>query len=175
GIGVNDIIDGFPVSLFMTLAGVTLLFTQAQLNGTLDRIAHRAMAVCRGNAGLIPVMFFVLASMLAAIGPGHIATTALIAPMAMAVAARAQIPAFLMAIMVGHGATSGAVSPVAPTGIIVNEILDGLGFPGYELHMYLSNLLAHLGVAFGGYLIFGGWRLFGHRYVGGGVDGLEED
>lgn len=173
GIGVNDVISGFPTSLFLTLAGVTLLFTQAQLNGTLDRIAHRAMAVCRGNAGLIPVMFFVLASILAAIGPGHIATTALIAPMAMAVAARAQIPGFLMAIMVGHGATSGAVSPVAPTGIIVNEILDGLGFQGYELHMYLSNLLAHLAVAFGGYLIFGGWKLFGRSYVGGDIEGVD--
>ncbi len=166
GIAVSDVMSGFPVSLFLTLAGVTLLFTQAQLNGTLDRIAQRAMAVCRGNAGLIPIMFFVIASILSAIGPGHIATTALIAPMAMAVAARAQIPAFLMAIMVGHGATSGAVSPVAPTGIIVTEILENIGLPGYEARMYFSNLLAHVGVAFAGYLLFGGWRLFAHRYSG---------
>jgi hypothetical protein len=30
GIGLNDVMAGFPVSLFLTLAGVTLLFTQAQ-------------------------------------------------------------------------------------------------------------------------------------------------
>ena len=61
GLGLNDVLGGFPVQLFLTLAGVTLLFTQAQLNGTLDRVAQAAVRVCRGNAGLIPVMFFVLA------------------------------------------------------------------------------------------------------------------
>ena len=61
GMSLNDVLAGFPVQLFLTLAGVTLLFTQAQLNGTLDRVAHAAVRLCRGNAGLIPVMFFVLA------------------------------------------------------------------------------------------------------------------
>ncbi len=60
GMPLNDVIAGFPVSLFLTLAGVTLLFSQAQLNRTLDRIAHRAVRLCRGNAGLIPIMFFML-------------------------------------------------------------------------------------------------------------------
>jgi len=60
GMKLDDVIAGFPAQLFLTLAGVTLLFTQSQLNGTLDRIAHRAVRLCRGNAGLIPVMFFLL-------------------------------------------------------------------------------------------------------------------
>jgi Dicarboxylate carrier protein MatC N-terminus len=59
---LNDVIGGFPVSLFLTLSGVTLLFAQAQQNRTLDRIAHRAVRVCRRNAGLIPIMFLVLGS-----------------------------------------------------------------------------------------------------------------
>src|SRR5262245_35351667 len=59
GMRFEDVVAGFPTQLFLTLAGVTLLFTQAQLNGTLDRIAHRAVRLCRGNAGFIPVMFFV--------------------------------------------------------------------------------------------------------------------
>src|ERR1043165_5224325 len=65
GMSLNDVIGGFPVQLFLTLAGVTLLFTQAQLNGTLDRVAHAAVRLCRGNTGLIPVMFFVLGSIIA--------------------------------------------------------------------------------------------------------------
>ena len=72
GMPLNEVIGGFPVSLFLTLAGVTLLFTQAQLNGTLDRIAHRAVRMCRGNAGLIPVVFFVLGCGLASLGPGNV-------------------------------------------------------------------------------------------------------
>src|ERR1043166_6457139 len=65
GMTLNQVIAGIPIALFLTLAGVTMLFSQAQLNGTLDRVAHRAVRVCRGNKGLIPVMFFVLAALLA--------------------------------------------------------------------------------------------------------------
>ena len=166
GIGLNDVLAGFPVSLFLTLAGVTLLFTQAQQNGTLTKVAERALRLCRGNAGLVPVMFFVLGCTLASVGPGHIATTALIAPMAMTVAARARIPAFLMAIMVGHGATAGSLSPVAPTGIIVSGIMTRIGLPGHEWSTYANNLAAQALVAFAGYFIFGGWRLFRSSYAG---------
>jgi Na+/H+ antiporter NhaD/arsenite permease-like protein len=163
GMPLNEIIAGFPVSLFLTLAGVTLLFTQAQLNGTLDRIAHRAVRVCRGNAGLIPVMFFILGCSLASVGPGNVSTAALLAPMAMAVAGRAGIPAFLMIIMVGNGAQAGSLSPFAPTGVIVNGLMEKIGLPGYEWRTYWTNLVAHAIVAFGGYAAFGGLKLFQSR------------
>jgi di/tricarboxylate transporter len=161
GMGVADVTAGFPVQLFLTLAGVTLLFTQAQVNGTLDKIAHIAVRGCRGNVGVIPIGFFVLGAGLASMGPGNIATAALLAPMAMGVAGRVGVPAFLMAIMVGNGANAGALSPVAPTGVIVNGLMERIGLGGLEWVTYRNNLLAHAAVAFGGYLLFGGWRLFG--------------
>jgi di/tricarboxylate transporter len=167
---LNDVLSGFPVQLFLTLAGVTLMFTQAQLNGTLDRVAHAAVRVCRGNAGLIPVMFFVLGSIIASLGPGNVATAAMLAPMAMAVATRAAIPPFLMAIMVGNGAQSGALSPVAPTGIIVTGLMDKIGLGGFEMRTYVANLLAHAIIAFGGYFLLGGLKLFKNRYTGGEQD-----
>jgi di/tricarboxylate transporter len=160
GMPLNDVIAGFPVSLFLTLAGVTLLFAQAQQNRTLDRIAHRAVRVCRGNTGLIPIMFFVLGCALASMGPGNISTAALLGPMAMAVAGRAAIPAFLMIIMVGNGAQAGALSPFAPTGVIVNGLMAKIGLPGHEWFTYSTNLAAHAAVAFGGYFLFGGLKLF---------------
>jgi Na+/H+ antiporter NhaD/arsenite permease-like protein len=160
GMKVDQIIAGFPVSLFLTLTGVALFFTQAQVNGTLDRIAHHAVRLCRGNAGVIPVMFFVVAAALATIGPGNIATAALLAPIAMSVASQARIPAFLMAIMVGNGANAGALSPLAPTGIIAANLMERIGMAGVEWTTYRNNLLAHTVVAFGGYLLLGGWKLF---------------
>jgi di/tricarboxylate transporter len=164
GMSLNDVVAGFPVQLFLTLAGVTLLFTQAQLNGTLDRVAHAAVRLCRGNAGVIPVMFFVLAGLIASLGPGNVATASMMAPMAMAIAGRAGIPPFLMAIMVGNGAQAGSLSPFAPTGIIVTGLMNKIGLPGMELRTYVANLLAHAFVAFAGYFLFGGWRLFNTRY-----------
>jgi di/tricarboxylate transporter len=158
---VNTVMGGFPSQLFLTLAGVTLLFALAQCNGTLERVTRHAVGICRGNRGLIPVMFFVLGAALSSMGPGNIATAALIAPLAMSTAVRSGIPLFLMAIMVGNGANAGALSPFAPTGIIVNGLMARNQLPGLELQTYLYNLAAHATVAFAGYALFGGLKLFG--------------
>jgi len=157
---VATVMGGFPTALFLTLVGVTLLFTMAQCNGTLDRVAHHAVRICRGHRGVVPIMYFVLAASLASIGPGNISTAALVAPMAMTTAAKANIPLFLMAIMVGNGANAGSLSPFAPTGIIVNGLMARIGMTGLQMETYVSNLLAHALVAFGGYFLFGGWKLF---------------
>ncbi len=169
-IPIATVIAGFPTPLFLTLTGVTLLFSLAQTNGTLDKIAHHAVHACRGNRGVVPIMFFVLASALSSLGPGNISTAALLAPMAMTTAARSNIPLFLMAIMVGNGANSGSVSPFAPTGIIVNGLMTRIGLPGHETQTYLANLLAHAAVAFAGYFLFGGLKLFAASGKGSTVD-----
>ena len=160
GLPVNTVMAGFPSQLFLTLAGVTLVFAMAQSNGTLEQLTHHAVRVCRGNAGTIPIMFFVLGAALSSMGPGNIATAALLTPIAMATASRAGIPLFLMAIMVGNGANSGALSPFAPTGIIVNGIMAKNQMPGLEMQAYFYNLAAHALMAFAGYAIFGGLNLF---------------
>jgi len=160
GMPVAAVMAGFPGQLFLTLAGVTLLFALAQTNGTLERLVRHAVRLCRGNCGTIPIMFFVLGAALSSIGPGNIATAALLAPLAMAAAARTRIPPFLMAIMVGNGANAGALSPIAPTGIIVDGLMARNGLPGLEIQAYVYNLLAHALVAFGGYALFGGVKLF---------------
>jgi Na+/H+ antiporter NhaD/arsenite permease-like protein len=166
GIPINQVIGAFPVQLFLTLVGVTLLFGMAHVNGTLERLAARAVALCHGNAGIIPVMFFLVALGLSSIGPGNIATTALLAPMAMAIGHRAEVPPFLMILMVGNGAQAGALSPVAPTGAIVNGVMERIGLDGVEWQTYANNLLAHLVVTFIAYFVFGGVRLFARRKQG---------
>ena len=165
GMPVAKVIGTFPIDLLINLVGITLLFGMANNNGTLGRIAARAVRACRGSAGVIPIMFFVIAVTLSSIGPGNIATTAIMAPMAMAVAMRAAIPPFLMALMVGNGAQAGALSRFAPTGIIVNNNMETIGLAGHETSTYLNNLLAHAVVTFVAYFIFGGWKLFTRRRV----------
>jgi di/tricarboxylate transporter len=156
---LREVTSGFPVDLFLTLAGVTLLFAQAHVNGTLDIVAHNAMRLCRGRVGLVPIMYFALGAVLASAGPGNIATTGLLAPMAMATALKMRISPFLMAIMVGNGCNSGSLSPLAPTGIIVTGFMERIGLPGLQLETWAYNLVAHAIVGFGGYFLFGGLKL----------------
>jgi len=174
GMPLAKVIATFPIDLLLNLVGVTLLFGMANNNGTLGRIAARAVRLCKGNAGIIPIMFFLIAVTLASIGPGNIATTAILAPMAMAVGMRAAIPPFLTALMVGNGAQAGALSRFAPTGIIVNKNMEAIGLAGHETQTYLNNLLAHAVITFAAYFIFGGWKLF-TRKTAPSVDMAQSD
>src|SRR5262245_49764667 len=160
GMSVGDILGGFPTPLFVTLVGVTLLFSMARGNGTLERVTERAVRLCRGHTGVLPIMFFFLALGLSTIGPGSIGATALLAPPAMAVAARTGISFFLMAIMIGNGALAGSLSPFSPTGVVANGVMDRMGFPGLEWITFYNNILGHTLVAFGGYALLGGLKLF---------------
>jgi di/tricarboxylate transporter len=159
GMRAEQVLAGFPISLFLTLVGVTLLFAQAEGNGTLDRLARRAVRLCRGVPGLIPILFFLLTAALSSSGPGNIAATALMAPLGMAAAGRYGIPPFLMAIMIANGASAGSVSPIAPTGVIVNQLVAKIGLPDARWTIYGNNFIAHAAVALGGYLLLGGWTL----------------
>ena len=165
GVGLGDmspgqVLEGFPVDLLVTLVGVTLLFAIADVNGTLARFTERAVRLCRGHAGALPIMFFVVGFVVATIGAGATPASALLAPPAMAVAARAGIPPLLMAIMAGNGALAGTLSPFAPTGIVAHGVMARIGLPGVEWWTFTYNALAHALVGFGGFLLLGGWKLF---------------
>jgi Na+/H+ antiporter NhaD/arsenite permease-like protein len=168
GLPVSAVVAGFPGSLFLTLAGVTLLFAQSRVNGTLEKVAARSLRLARGNRGLIPIVFFFLGVGLATIGAGNIAATALLAPVAMSVAGRAGISGFLMTLMLANGANAGGLSPFAPTGIIARDLMRRAGLEGVEWANYFNTLVAQSVVAFGGYFLLGGLRLFGTEPVTAG-------
>ena len=131
------VIAGFPTQLFLTLTGVTLLFTMAQCNGTLDRLAHHAVrGLPRATAARSRSCSSCWRSRLASIGPGNISTAALVAPMAMTTAARANIPPFLMAIMVGNGANAGSLSPFRAHRDHRQRADGRHGMTGYELEPF---------------------------------------
>jgi di/tricarboxylate transporter len=161
---IGEVLAGFPTDLFLTLVGVTFLFTLARDNGTLDQVVRLALRGCRGNTGLIPLAFFGLSLGVASIGAGNIAAAALIAPLAMVVAERARISPFLMTLMVAHGCVAGALSPIAPTGIIANGLMSRMGLSGFERQNYLNNLFANALAAGVAFLVFGGWRLFSQSH-----------
>ena len=161
---VDAVIAGFPAGLFLTLAGVTFLFSIAKANGTLDILARQAARAVLGNAGLLPVVFFLLAGVLSTVGPGAVLSVALVAPIAMPAAAAAGVPNLLTAIMVGTGANAGNMSPISSVGAVVDGLMVKVGLPGHEWLIWGVNFVAHVLVAAGAYVMFGGPRLLrAHR------------
>ena len=151
---VGTVLAGFPTGLFLTLAGVTLLFAIAEINGTLEALAMLAMRLIRGNRLLMPLLFFAIACLLSAAGPGAISSTALIIPVAMSVGMQLRLPPLLIALMVANGGNAGNLSPISAVGIIANSRMATAGIVDEEFKVFLANFLAHVFVAGAAYLVF---------------------
>jgi Na+/H+ antiporter NhaD/arsenite permease-like protein len=160
GMKADALMATFPSSLFLTLLGVTLLFGVAQTNGTMAAVTHAAVRWCRGSAALLPLLFFVLACTISSSGPGAIATTALLAPLAMSIGARAGVPAFLTALMVGNGANAGNLSAISAVGVIVQNLMKQAGLGGHAFASWAANFTAHTLAAMAAWLLFGGLALW---------------
>lgn len=155
----------FPSSLFLTLLGVTLLFGVAQANGTMAAITAWAVRRCHGRVALLPFVFFLLACVISTCGPGAIATTALLAPLAMGVASRAGVPVLLTALMVGNGANAGNLSPISPVGVLVHSLMEPAGLGGHPVAVWGANFVAHVVAGIIAWSLFGGIALLRSRRV----------
>jgi di/tricarboxylate transporter len=149
----DAVLAGFPSALFVTLAGVTVLFTLAEVNGTVGLVARRLLGLARGRRRLVPVIIFLIACAIATVGPGAIVAVALVAPVGMALSRRAGISPFLAALMIGNGANAGNLSPLSAVGIIANTRMASVGLGGHEWRVWAANFLAHSLVALAAYLL----------------------
>lgn len=150
----------FPSNLFVTLLGVTLLFGVAQSNGTMAALTQRALQLSGSRAALMPLIFFALACVISTMGPGAIATIALLAPLAMAAGAKGGVPPLLTALMIGNGANAGNLSPFSAVGVIVSDGMLKAGVPGNEWRVWAANFTAHALAAVAAWALFGGPRLW---------------
>lgn len=150
----DQVMAGFPASLFLTLAGVTLLFGLAEVNGTLERVARRVIRWSGGHRRVVPIVFFLAAGLLSSIGPGAISAVALLIPLAMAIGSQTGVPRVLTALMVANGANAGNLSPISAVGIIANSRMAEAGLGQHEFRVWFANFAAHVLVAVAAWLLF---------------------
>ena len=167
GTPASKVMNAFPLSLFMILVGVTFLFGMAQTNGTMEKLTAYSIRACKGNTALVPIIIYILATFITTIGPGNIAGCALMAPVAMAIASKVRMPAFLMTLLVVGACNGAAFSPFAPTGIISNGIIakcaPELGIPADYLNtlawkIHFNSTIAQGFVNIGGFFVMGGLK-----------------
>lgn len=157
----DDIIAGFPSSLFLTLVGITYLFAIAQNNGTVDLMVRGAVRLVRGRVALIPWVMFGITAVLTAIGALGPAAVAIVAPIALGFAARYKINALLMGMMVVHGAQAGGFSPISIYGVTVNDIASKAGLTNSPLTLFLGSLLFNAAIGVLLFVFLGGRDLIG--------------
>jgi di/tricarboxylate transporter len=97
---------------------------------------------------------------IASLGPGAIAATALMAPIAMSIGHRAGVPAFLTALMVSNGGNAGNLSPISSVGLIVQAQMHKVGLQHHDWQVFFANFTAHAMVAVAAFGLFGGLALW---------------
>ena len=179
GMKISEIYKGWPLSLFMILVGVTFMFSAAQVNGTMEKFSAVCVRLAKSNIRLIPFILFFLVTFITTIGPGNIATCALMAPMCMAIAGRIGLSPFCMTLLVVGAANGAAFSPFAPTGIISNGIIaqwaPQVGIPqetlsGLAWKIHWNSEIAQGVVNFGGFFLTGGLAWMGKAKGGADFD-----
>lgn len=159
GMTTKAIISGFSSSLFVTLVGVTFLFGLASVNGTLDLISKKIIALLGKKTFLIPIMMFVLSAFISAVGPGHIATGILMTTFAIYLALEMDINPFATALYAKLGANAGCASPLSFTGVLAKNLAEPLGYEGFGLHLFLTTLLSGLIFTIVIYIAYKGYKV----------------
>ena len=145
GIKEKFIISSFDSKMFLMLFGVMYLFCIAQENKTLDVLAKKVIALCKGKVKLFPVIVFLLAAVLSAIGPGLISVTALMAAIIVALAKQTGCSPISLLPFGTLGSFAGGLSPITPSGIVAMGKAEEAGILGLagplNLKMALVNIL----------------------------------
>ena len=145
GMPEKFIINAFDSKMFLMLFGVMFLFCLAQENKTLDVLARKVIAMCKGRVKLFPIILFVLAAVLSAVGPGLISVTALMAAIIVALAKQSGCSAMSLLPFGTLGSFAGGLSPITPSGIVAMGKAEEAGILGLaaplNLKMALVNVL----------------------------------
>lgn len=120
GMSLEEVVAGFPVSILILVAGVNFFFGIAQLNGTLDRVMGVMLARTGERRAAMPLFFFLVAAIMAAMGSPQAGLAT--GPAGMSTARRARVDPVLMAIAINSGICAGAFAPTSLFGIITYGI-----------------------------------------------------
>lgn len=139
GMNVGQVLAGFPADLFLTLLGITYLFGIASRNGAIDWLVARAAGLLGSHTALLPLLVFLVAGVLTALGAVGPAAVAIVAPIAMRFSRSHGFSPLMMGLLVVHGAQAGSFSPISIYGGITAKVLTGSGIEPDAQYLFIAS------------------------------------
>jgi dicarboxylate carrier protein len=159
GIPLKTIYQGFPIQLFITLLGTMLFFSILQVNNTLTTVSNYIVKKIGNQLFLLPIVMYILAFVLSAVGPGAIPVLPISILIAVNLAKNLGLSPILMGGLATLGSVGGTLSPIALTGIIVEGLLSELGLPGMQAELFTMGAIVNFLFAVILYLFYKGYSI----------------
>lgn len=148
GISDKEVVKGLSSSLFVTLAGITLLFSAVSATGVLDMISKKVIALAGKKIWVFPIAMYLLGLTLSVIGPGAVAPTTLIVTLCVSIAIASGYNPLMMSIIGASGLMGGRVTAITPEGTLVSSlaaeqgITSGVLLPVFAFQVITTALFA---------------------------------
>lgn len=141
GLSGNEILAGFDAKLFITLVGVSYLFSLAQENGTLELVAKKLIALAGKKTYLVPVIIFLVSGILSAIGPGNIPVGNLMTVVAVTIAVSMGENPLLFALAAKVAANGFTLSPLTPAGVLMQKLGEDAGYTDFIMPIMWNGII----------------------------------
>ncbi len=159
--GITDkvIISGFSTSLFITLVGITFLFTIVNSTGALELSAKKLVSLVGKNIWLIPIFIYIAGFIVAAVGPGAIPALAIIPPIAVTLALQVGYNPVMLSLIGVTGLMAGRMTPITPEGILISGIVAEQGLDDVMISVLISNIIMTVTFSCIVYVVYKGYKV----------------
>lgn len=159
GISSDDVIAGFPTSLFLNLFGMFFFFAIAQSNGSLELFSKKIFSVLGNRYALIfPLMVFILSALITLVDPGGLIAYVVLPAITMSIGYQMGYNTILIGVLTIFGANATLMTPVGVFGSTTNLIVNDADFPNYEMQILLNGAILFTIAGVLSYIGFRGWK-----------------
>jgi di/tricarboxylate transporter len=164
-IGLNDtkIIAGFSASLFLMLAGITFLFSIVQVNGTLELIAKKAVALAGKRTKLIPIVVYLVGFLIAAVGPGAVPAIPIVVMFSVPLAVILETNPIMLAAIGVIGTLAGRMTAITPEGILITSIASKQGLTHVMSPLLINATISTIILSIFVYVFYKGYKTKGEN------------
>lgn len=148
GMKAKEVIVTWPVSTMFVIFSVSLFYSFAMVNGTLEKTARYLLYACRRHPGMLPFALYLASACIAALGAGFFTVMAFMAPITLMICKEVKMDPLVGAVAVNCGALSGANFMTSGSGIIFRDLMDDAGFTeqsfGYTATIFVCSVIFSL-------------------------------
>lgn len=140
GLKPSEVIELWPVKIFLIILSVTLFYNFALANGALEKLASHLLYKCRKFPQFLPLAIFFAATIIAGLGAGFYTVLAFMAPVTLLLCKKTNMNMIIGGMAANYGALAGANFMTSQSGIIFRSLMENTGISSQTAFSYSSGV-----------------------------------